>query len=212
MEMPSQQVYIKSWITVSDIKVYFAAIDEGPHWQTAWRELVRRFGPAVGRAIQGVLHRHRIPLDGGLVEDLVESTWFRACRRKCNKLRTWNPERSGLGAYLVTIGMGEALTWCRYIARRKEILLDHQEMQRLADQPDGHLSPEQSAWLKEAEELVQDWEARLGPPERDLLRLWREGMEQVAIGRALGRSQAFVSNVLKRLKEELERLLEGLRM
>lgn len=210
MEMSSRVAKRSDWKSRSDSEVRRAAIRSGPSREMAWRELIRRHGPRVVRAIEGVLLRIGRRPDRSVVDDLVESTWLRVTRQSCKKLRDWDPHGgASLGTHLAIIGMGEALTWCRYKAAHREVIMDFQKQRSSVDRADGNPTPDQTAWLKEAEKLVQDWQESLAPLERETLRLRRKGMGQIAIGRVLNRSQQFVSKTLIGLKKGLDQLVRG---
>ena len=88
--------------------------------------------------------------------------------------------------------------------------MDPQSLHELTNKADTHFTPEQAAWLNEAENMVRAWEADLEESERALLRLWRDGRDQAAIAAALNRSQQFVSRSLRSLKAILCRLTEDM--
>jgi RNA polymerase sigma factor (sigma-70 family) len=196
----------------SDTQLRDCAAYSNPTQQVAWTVLTSRLGPAIKRAIVGVLVRKGLLLDSNTVDDLIESTWLRMVQLRCQKLKEWDPKRgASLSSHAVTVAMGIALTWCKYHIRRREVVMDHNKLQRSADKADSRLSPEQSAWLNEAETMINEWEQNLKFDQRRLLHLWREGMSQSDIARRLGRCQQFVSWSLLDLRRKVARLLTGLR-
>ena len=210
MEFSSQDARLTDWKALSDSELRDAAIRRGPDREVAWMVLVRRHRQAVTRAIEGVLSRNGKRPEGSVVEDLVQATWTQTTKRNGRKLRLWKPERASLGTLLAKIGMGEALTWCRFRSTRREVMMDPQSLHELTNKADTHFTPEQAAWLNEAENMVRAWEADLEESERALLRLWRDGRYQAAIAAALNRSQQFVSRSLRSLKAILCRLTEDM--
>ena len=197
----------KNWRRASEVHLKEGTLASGSDREAAWTELVRRCNPILMRAIEGVLLRHGFPRDLAIVEDLVEATWLRIAKSAFKKLREWNPAAgSTLRTHLVMIGMGIALSWCRYKATHREVVLERHAFQRRADRADGHLSPVQAAWLRETEAIVQHWEAGLNPLERRALQLWREGKDQATIGQIMNRSQQFVSLTLINLRKRVDQL------
>ena len=199
-----------SWRLIPDLALRDIAIGSSRNRQGAWNELIRRYGPSLRRAIIGVLMRHGPPFDDAQVDDLMQLTWVRMSRRDCNALRRWNPHRSPLGAFVAIVAMGETVKWYRRITKRREVLLDNLEMQRLTK--DGGLTPEQTEWLKEAEHLLEIWKNELVPLDRTVFDLGMQGKDQLAIGRDIGRSQAFVSKITKRLKGAVEQLIDKVKL
>lgn len=144
-----------------------------------------------------------------LLEELVEATWVRIAAKGCRLLRAWNPAQGDLGAFLSSIGRWQTRTSSQLLARRKELQLDEAELRRLADGPDDRLSPEEVAQLKEAELKVRAWEADLGPLERRVWEMRKEGAASRAIGLFLGRDHKTICAMLSRLQQELRHFIEG---
>lgn len=211
MRKSSRNIDSFVWRSATESRVRDAAMSQGPERNAGWKEIVRRHGPALTRAIEGVLRWKGYSNDSATIEDIVESTWLRVTKGDCKKLRTWDPlVGASLGTHLVRIGMGEALSWCRFSATRREALMSSHGLYGLADKPDRNLSPEQAFWLDEAEKAVKNWEAGLGQNEQRILSLWREGYDQAKIAQDLNRSQQFVSRTSIGLKAAAHRLIEDL--
>src|SRR5687767_13401636 len=75
--------------------------------------LIRRYRPPIAAAIGAVLFRHGRKSDHAALEDLIESVWLRIMKNDCKNLKDWDSQGPvTLAAFLATIGMREALTWC----------------------------------------------------------------------------------------------------
>jgi DNA-directed RNA polymerase specialized sigma24 family protein len=197
--MSSSRKTASGWEAKSDSYIRDIAVGKSSDPQAAWSELLRRHGQGVCRAIEAVLLRCGRITDYASVEDLVESSWLKVTKDQYRKLSQWDPDcGTSLGTYLATIGMWEALSWCRYKARRKEVIIDLRNVRVSARLIDARLTPEQAAWLSEAEALIQDWELRLQALGEGLVKRPLVGF---------GESQQFVSKLLIDLKCQVLRIL-----
>ncbi|MBI4303483.1 MAG: hypothetical protein HY665_04000 [Chloroflexi bacterium] len=196
------------WKSILDTDLRNAAIESAVYREEAWTELVRRFESRVSSAVRGALSQSGCRPQTEVIEELVEAAWVRAAGGNCKVLRAWNPNQGSLGVFLARMGMWEALTWHRYAAKRREVSLSSKEFKGMAGQDNSNLAPEQIAWLKEAEQIVTEWEARLKPIEQELLRRCRVGESQRFMGSMLGLTQPDVSCILGRLRHDLETILQ----
>jgi len=209
VEMSSKGTKRTDWKALSDSHLRNAAVRSDATREAAWSELVRRHGPGVARAILGTLIHLGRPSVKGEVEELVEATWVRASSGDSKTLRAWNPKKRGsLGAFLARIGILEALTRGRWIARRREVHFDERKMVK---RPDRQLGPEQTLWQKEAESELKAWEVRLAPIERKMIKLKLRGMGVRQIGQRVGESRMTVNRLLQKLEWKLHRLLTSWR-
>ncbi|MPZ14559.1 MAG: sigma-70 family RNA polymerase sigma factor [Chloroflexi bacterium] len=181
---------------------------------SADRECIARLRAGDTSALDEVYHRHvrqvyslvnRILRDGSLAEDVTQDVFLKLW----NQPGSYDPDRGGLGSWLLSVAHNRAIDLLRQRPRREEPL--ETEIRAPLDRADDRSrDPGQSAEQQALAEAVRRALARIPPLQRQAIEMaFFEGKTHVEISGELGEPLGTAKTRIRLGMQKLRALLEA---